>query len=216
MKRAVAVAALALVVLAFVAVRGCSGRINAWDLVNAPPPSGPIVCFGDSLVAGIGADSPDGSYPRQLERLLGREVLVWGTSGLTSAEGFKRLQDARAFRGGVVVVTLGGNDIIKQTPWRQTNESLGKIFQELQARGALVAFTGVEGPIKGTRGKRYRELCRRNGVILIPDILGGILANDDLKADQIHPNDAGYRLMAQRVAAVLGPLLTQTGEEDAE
>ena len=83
---------------------------------------------------------------------------------------------------------------------------------ELQGRGVLVAFTGVEGPLGGSRGKRYRQLCQDHGVILIPDILDGILSDDSLRSDQIHPNGDGYKLMAQRVADVIAPYLND-GEQ---
>ena len=37
----------------------------------------------------------------------------------------------------------------------------------------------------------------------IPDVLGGILTDPDLRADQVHPNGAGYGKMAERVAAAV-------------
>ena len=47
-----------------------SGRINTWDLVNAPPATDePIACFGDSLVHGVGADSEDSTYPALLAEI---------------------------------------------------------------------------------------------------------------------------------------------------
>jgi len=186
-------------------------------MVNAPPQSGAVLCFGDSLVVSVGADTPEERYPYLLAKSLHRKVRARGTAGQTTKEGLKAIKAEPNLTAPVVIVTLGGNDILKQINWARTEENLAAIFKEFQARGALVVLTAVEGPISGSRGKRYRALCRQHGVILVPDILGEILGDQDLKADAIHPNGAGYQIMAAQVAEVLGPFLTEresAGEED--
>ena len=160
----------------------------------------PVICFGDSLVAGIGAESADRTYVSWLQRLLGVRVVGFGAPGETAADGLARLGELPQIRDALVVVTLGGNDVLRQVPWPETAGALEALFRDLQERGCLVAFTAVEGPLPGSRGRRYRKLCRRNGVILVPDVLEGILTDPTLKADPIHPNGDGYRLMAERVA----------------
>ncbi len=183
-----------------------SRRLNYWELTNPSPANPTILCYGDSLVAGFGADDPQGTYPVQLGKILGVEVIASGVPGETSEGGWKRLQATRGRSFGVAVVTLGGNDILQRVPWETTQKNLSAIFQEFQSRGALVLFTAVEGPFGG-RQKRYRQLCREKGVVMVPDILKGILGNPDLTADPIHPNSAGYRLVAERVAKAAAPFL---------
>jgi len=87
-------------------------------------------------------------------------------------------------------------------PWAETERGLRAVFREFQSRGAVVAFTGVEFPLFGgdLRG-RQRRLCRECGVLFIPNILGGILTDSALRADQVHPNRVGYGKVAERVAA---------------
>ena len=204
-------AILLIVVVGIVfAVRLTRTRVNTWDLVNDPPAPGPLVCFGDSLVAGIGADSPESSYPSQLGKLLETETVVFGKPGRTSEEGLRFVREKMSVSDGLVIVTLGGNDILRQVPKERTRECLSQIFAELQQRGALVAFTGVEGPLSGGRGRMHRELCKEHGVILVPDVLAGILSTRSLKADHIHPNAKGYRLMAERVAQAVKPHLASS------
>jgi lysophospholipase L1-like esterase len=41
----------------------------------------------------------------------------------------------------------------------------------------------------------------------VPDVLGGILNRPELMADQIHPNDRGHALMADRFESALRDLL---------
>jgi lysophospholipase L1-like esterase len=43
--------------------------------------------------------------------------------------------------------------------------------------------------------------------LLIPRVLKGILSDRKLKSDSIHPNGAGYRLMAERILKQVRPLL---------
>ncbi len=199
-------AVIVLLALTVVFVHCRRGRLNTWPLVNAPPGPGPIVCFGDSLVAGIGAGSPEASYPARLGELVGRPVEVYGYPGLTAEQGRRKLEQVPALRGSVVIVTLGGNDILQKVPAETTCRHLEWIFSELQRRGAVVVFTEVAGLFSGQRSRRYRELCRRRGVAIVPDVLEGILAAPGLKADTIHPNAAGYRVMAEKVARLLRKL----------
>ena len=180
-----------------------SGR-ESWPLRNFPPAtSGPIVCFGDSLVAGIGAESAAESYPAALQKQLGRQVVAYGVPGDGAADGWRRLQELPGLRGAVVIVTLGGNDILQHRPWPETATALGNIFSELQQRGALVVYTGVDHPLAPRLRGRQRALCREHGVLFVPQVLNGILANPRLVADPVHPNGDGYRIMAERVGAAL-------------
>ncbi len=184
------------------------GQINKWTLINNPPPPGPILCFGDSLVAGVGAENPDLTYPAQLAQLLAMPVEALGFPGMTAEEGYQKFAENKQFRGAVVIVTLGGNDILKQVPWETTEASLRKLFNMIQERKGLAVLTGVEAPLLGDRGTKYLEICKEAGVIYVPDVLRGILTNSDLQADQIHPNGAGYKLMAERVASVVATFLS--------
>lgn len=53
----------------------------------------------------------------------------------------------------------------------------------------------------------YAELAKEENVILIPEVFAKVLGDPDLKADPIHPNAAGYRKLAEGIAAGL----TQSG-----
>ena len=200
-------AAASAVVLVVIAIRLGDRRINHWPVANISATDGPIICFGDSLVAGVGKEARDGSYPAQLALILERDVAALGVPGETAQDGLERLARESQIRNCPVIVTLGGNDLLQRQPWEQTEEALRGIFAELQRRGCLVAYTGVQG-IAGGQAK-HRRLCKHAGVILIPDLLDEITGNSDLKSDLIHPNDAGYRVIAEKVAAYLRPFLEQ-------
>ncbi len=182
--------------------RGCWN--NNWPMRNAAAAGGPVVCFGDSLVAGVGADTPETAYPARLEKLIGRPVASCGLTGYTTADGLNWLREhPDDFRDSLVIVTLGGNDLLGHRPWADTERDLQALFDELHHRGAFVAYTGVSVPLLANHTGEQRSLCRKNGVLFIPNLLGGILGDRTLKADEIHPNAAGYAIVAGRVAATL-------------
>jgi lysophospholipase L1-like esterase len=66
----------------------------------------------------------------------------------------------------------------------------------------LGLFTDDFGPI-------YEETAKQFGAFYIPQVMKGILTDSSLKSDPIHPNKAGYRLIAERVAEKIKPLLHQ-------
>ena len=46
--------------------------------------------------------------------------------------------------------------------------------------------------------EKYEQLADDTGALLVPDILGGIMDNEKLMHDTIHPNAAGYEIMADK------------------
>lgn len=179
-------------------------------ITNAPPARLGIVAFGDSLTAGVGA-SPGHDYPSVLSQIIGREVINRGVSGDTTADALKRLdRDVLALDPGIVIVILGGNDFLRKVPEKEVEKNLTEIITRIQEKGAVVILGEMRGPAPGMDyGNLYKRLARRHGTVLVPDILGEILTHPKLKSDPIHPNDAGYEIIARRVAEKLEPLLME-------
>ena len=64
----------------------------------------------------------------------------------------------------------------------------------------MVVLVGLRlGIFSDEYGPMYEEIAEIHGALLIPDVLDGILSDPRLKADTIHPNAAGYALMAERI-----------------
>ena len=190
---------LAILPLSLTLLPGCGSP----PLVNAPPAANTICCFGDSLVAGVGVDDQTDSFPAVLSELIGREVSALGTSGASTADGVDLCEQIATDACGIVIVTLGGNDIMQQVPYDETEKNLETIFTNLQTRGAVVVFTCVLSPLSMSRGRKYKVLCKRMGVLFVPDIMAGIITDPTLRTDEVHPNAEGYRLIAERVATTL-------------
>ena len=166
--------------------------------VKNPRPAGEtIVCFGDSLTHGTGA-SPGMDYPSQLSRLIGRPVVNAGIPGDTTARALERLErDVLSRSPRIVLITLGGNDLKNRQDRDSAFRNLKTIITSIQGRGALVIVGGLDVPVWG-RGfqEQYRKVSEETGAVLVPDVLKGLLGNPDKMSDAIHPNDAGYAIMA--------------------
>jgi len=164
---------------------------------NTRPAGDTIICFGDSLTYGTGA-SQGMDYPSQLSRLIGKPVINAGIPGDTTATALARLdRDVLGRSPRIVLITLGGNDLKNHQGSDRAFRNLKTIITSIQDRGALVIVGGLDVPIWG-RGfqEQYRKVCEETGAVLVPDILKGLLGNPEKMSDAIHPNDAGYAVMA--------------------
>ena len=158
-----------------------------------------IVCFGDSLTYGTGA-SPGLDYPSRLGEMLGQEVINAGVPGDTTASALDRLEeDVLSESPGLVLITLGGNDLKNGVPVNDALRNLITIVETIQEHNARVIVGGLKIPLRDRGyGEAYAELESRTGIVLIPHILEDIMGNRSLMSDPIHPNDDGYELMAEK------------------
>lgn len=173
-----------------------------------------IVAFGDSLFAGYGLAQNEGLAPA-LDRALATsglsaEVVNAGVSGDTSAAGLQRLAfalDGQPRKPDLVIVGLGGNDMLRGISPEQTRENLDSILSELQRRGIPAMLSGmVAAPNMGpdfaaSFNAIYPDLAKKYGVPLYPFTLDGVIGQSDLMlADGIHPNARGVAAVADRLA----------------
>lgn len=170
-----------------------------------------IIAFGDSLVAGQGA-SAGRDLVSVLSQRLGVPIINAGRNGDTSRSALARLDHAVVSRNPrVVIVLLGGNDLLRRIPREETFENLAAIVERIRRRGAAVLLVGLSiGPFMDPYARGYEDLARRTSAALVPDILDGIIGRADRMSDGVHPNDRGYQMMADR----LEPVLRQIAQPD--
>ncbi len=167
-----------------------------------------IICFGDSLTFGTGAPR-DKSYPAQLAEMIGQPVINSGIPGDTTDRALRRLErDVLSKSPRIVLITLGGNDLKNGVNKKTAFKNLKDIVDTIQARGALVVFGGIR-LLFWDRGyeEEYEKLAAETGALLVPDILGGLMGHEELMHDTIHPNGAGYKIMAQKFYTRIKPYL---------
>jgi lysophospholipase L1-like esterase len=163
-----------------------------------------IICFGDSLTYGTGA-GPGMDYPAQLSAMISKPVINAGVPGDTTAGALQRLeQDVLSQSPDLVLITLGGNDLKNGVPAKTAFENLKAIVESIQDSGGRVIIGGLKFPLRDRGfGKGYTALAEDTGADLIPDIFDGIMGNQKLMSDPIHPNSDGYRHMAQKFLDVI-------------
>ena len=167
-----------------------------------------IICFGDSLTFGTGAPR-DKSYPAQLAEMIGQPVINSGIPGDTTDRALRRLErDVLSKSPRIVLITLGGNDLKNGVNKKTAFKNLKDIVDTIQASGALVVFGGIR-LLFWDRGyeEEYEKLAAETGALLVPDILGGLMGHEELMHDTIHPNGAGYKIMAQKFYTRIKPYL---------
>ncbi len=163
----------------------------------------------DSLTAGYGATAGH-DYPTLLSQRLGIPIINQGHSGDTTADGLRRLGQVLPLRPSVVLLCLGGNDCLppRDVPVDVMISNLGRIIDQLQQQGAFVVLIGVHSPsVLDKNKKHFRQLARDKRTFYVPDIFKGIFLKPIYMSDALHPNDAGYRAIAERLEKELRPLL---------
>lgn len=181
---------------------------NKDDMItNFPPVHGPIVAFGDSLVFGYGA-SIGNDFVSVLSKETGRDIINMGINGNTTADGLNRIDTVLALKPSVVIVLLGGNDFLRKVPATETFNNLDTIVQKLQANGAVVVLLGIQGGVLSDPfASQFETLSKERGTGYVPNVLAGMIGNQSLMYDTIHPNDRGYKRIADKVLPVLQRVL---------
>lgn len=193
--------ALVLILAAVTAVTGCGP-----DVPNLDSPGRTIVCLGDSITSGVGT-SPGAAYPDLLASRLGVEILNAGVSGDTAEDGLARLDDVLEQDPWLVLVELGGNDILRRVPPARTEAALRQILDRLLAARVAPVLVEIETPFGGAYSAIFEKLGDEYDIPVIEDTLGEILLDPALKADTIHPNDQGHAVLAEAIAETLEPIL---------
>lgn len=182
-----------------------------------------LILLGDSITAGYGVEQPQ-AYPALLQQKIREaglpfEVVNAGLSGDTTAGGLRRLDWLLQRPVDLLVIALGGNDGLRGIPPETTTANLQAIIDKVKTRQpqARIALAGMRLPpnlgadYTARFEKIYPALAQKNGVLLIPFLLEGVGGNHELnQPDQIHPNAAGHKVIAELMWEKLQPLLRST------
>jgi len=193
----------------------------ALPVIPVMGPERRIIAFGDSLFAGYGLDLRD-SYPEKLENALrakgmNADVINAGVSGDTTAAGLNRLEFTLAAQDvppDLLILELGGNDLLRGLKPEETKANLGKMLTILKAQKVPVLLMGMRAPpnygpeFQAEFDALYRDLAKEYGADLIPFWMEDIYREPELfQSDRIHPTADGIeRLVAATLGEVEGAL----------
>jgi len=189
-----------------------------------------VAALGDSLTQGYGLPSEQGFVP-QLQRWLdarGAEatVLNAGVSGDTTAGGLARVDWTLTPDVDALIVTLGGNDMLRGLDPTEARANLAGILDAAAAREVPVLLIAMVAP--GNYGPDYKtafdaaypDLAAEYGAVLHPNFLRALSADTDLgtalsrymQPDGIHPNAEGVALIVEDVGPSVLELLDRAAD----
>ena len=202
----------------------------AASAVDAPPtapvmgPERRILALGDSLFAGYGLNRED-SYPARLEaalraRGINARIANASVSGDTTGDGLQRLEfilNSQETPPELVLVSLGGNDVLRGLPPEQTRRNLDAVLSELDRRKIKVVIMGMLAP--PNMGADYRArfdpifpaLARAHEAGLVPFFLQAVIGRPELvQPDHIHPTLPGIEAIVAATRDTVAAALPKT------
>lgn len=205
---------IVLIIWLLVSVTSCGKEYRYVPL----PTTSNIVILGDSLTYGTGADKGE-DYASILASDTGWNVVNAGVPGNTTSDGLARLTDllearkAGELKIDFLIIELGGNDFLKRVPEEETVKNLKAILMQAKANSIQTALLAIPefSPVGAAFGNLsdhplYEKLAKETGTPLIEDLFSDVLAKNSLKADYIHPNAEGYRIVESNLREALTEL----------
>lgn len=190
------------------------------SLQTAPAKDKVILCFGNSLTAGMGLKLEE-AFPAVLQRRLDSldlpyQVINAGLSGETTASGKSRVAWVLNQKVDIFILELGANDGLRGIPLNETRMNLQAIIDIVKEKNpeVQIVLAGMQippnmGPDYTTAFKTiFPELAEKNNLKLIPFLLENVGGIPELNQDDgIHPTVEGQKIVAENVWVVLEDLL---------
>ncbi|MDD3065231.1 MAG: GDSL-type esterase/lipase family protein [Endomicrobiaceae bacterium] len=165
-----------------------------------------IVCFGDSLTHGTGASNGE-TYPYFLQKFTNLTVVNAGVHGDTSQQGLDRIDEIFQFKPFMVLIEFGANDFFRKIPTAVTKKNIESIVDKIQASGATAVILCTEDNQLPELRRILVEISNDKNAPILSGILNEIWTDRTLFADDLHPNSAGYKIVAEKVYERIKPLL---------
>ncbi|WPZ29098.1 arylesterase [Sulfitobacter sp. OXR-159] len=194
-----------------------------------------IAALGDSLTQGYGLPAEEGFVP-QLQAWLDAEgveakIVNAGVSGDTTAGGRARVDWTLTPEVDAMIVTLGGNDMLRGLDPAQARGNIDDILAAAKRAEVEVLLVGMSAP--GNYGAGYKaefealypDLAEAHGTQFYPDFFTGLLAEEKgaasarsetiqryFQGDGIHPNAEGVALIVEDIGPAVAKLAAQAAE----
>jgi len=164
-----------------------------------------ILAFGDSLTYGSGT-SKETNYPSILSKISSHKVVNAGISGEVTQAGVSRLPSLLdKHQPELLVLIHGGNDMIRKITPQQIANNLKQMINEAKQRNIKVVMFGVPKPSLFLLDSAdiYSQVAEELNIPIDSKTLPKILSDNSLKSDSIHPNQKGYKILAESVFNLL-------------
>jgi|SRR5690348_1100268 lysophospholipase L1-like esterase len=204
------------------------------DADDALPPPAPgenrVVFMGDSITEGWGMKATP-TTPARGEFFPGKPYINRGISGQTTPQMLVRFrQDVINLKPKVVVILAGTNDIAEntgKTTIREIGNNIASMSDLARANGITVVLCSVlpasdfqwhpglqPAPKIKALNEWIRDYADKNGFVYVDYYSSMVNGEGGLKAelspDGVHPNKAGYDIMAPLAEAGIAEALKKT------
>jgi acyl-CoA thioesterase I len=165
---------------------------------------GSVMVLGDSLSSGGFAETR--AWPERFEALAGISTTSFANAGETVGSALIYQIDRLTEAGpeSLIVIELGGNDLLGGTSAREFSTDLDAVLTAARSSGsAVVMFELPVPPGRWHWGAIQRKAARRHDVPLIPKrVLARLISNGEFVEDGLHPTDAGHQYLARELARI--------------
>lgn len=184
------------------------------------------IAFGDSITEGVGGTNNTGYPPRLEQRLdtrIGPSTVVnEGVGGERTIQGLGRIDDVLgAHNARFILIMEGTND----TTWQYSTETitfnLGEMIDHSINYGTTPLLAtlpprqdSLDGRVKDDINPAISGLAHEKGVTLVDQYTDLAKDKDKYMADHLHPNDAGYELMADTWFTAINNILNPQKEDE--
>ncbi|MEV7431829.1 MULTISPECIES: SGNH/GDSL hydrolase family protein [unclassified Nocardioides] len=186
-----------------------------------------LLVLGDSIAAGLGADSPGGTFGAQLAKRLAKAAsrsVRLHTAAVVGAESSMLRAQLAGLPGGyrpdVAVIVVGGNDVTHRVRVSESRRHLAEAISTLRAAGVPVvvgtcpdlgALGVLQQPLRTLARVASRQLAAAQRdvaleqgalAVSLADVVGPFFVTrpDEMFAvDRFHPSSAGYKRTAKAV-----------------
>ena len=178
-----------------------------------------IIAFGDSITRGYASES--GGYPPKLNHLLNSngkpsDVANYGIDGEKTTQGVNRIDSVMAsFASEIILIMEGANDVI----WGISMQTSAFNLQEMISKAKAAGVTPVIATLLPNGWHNYetdvalawnpmiKDLAGNNGIRLSDQYAAILPSWATANADDVHPNDAGYQIMANTWYSTIASLI---------
>lgn len=193
-----------------------------------------IAALGDSLTQGYGLVAQDG-FTAQLQDWLDAHeieatIVNAGVSGDTTAGGLSRVDWTLTPDIGAMIVTLGGNDLLRGLSPELTRANLSGILEAAKSKDIPVLLVGMQAP--GNYGAEYKaafdaiypDLAADYGTLYFEGFLKPLtelgpwdeILKTKMQPDGIHPNAEGVAVIVEAMGSTVAKLAEQAATAQAD
>lgn len=185
-----------------------------YHIISTPhaAPDRSVTVIGDSVTAGVGGSETAETWPRILAREHQLQVQDISHVGETVASALKRAR-SKSIESSVVVIEIGGNDVLGTTTSAQFANDLEALVAYLATQNRqIIMFELPLPPFYHEYGRVQRSIAARYDVFLVPKrVFLSVLGGSDSTLDTIHLTQRGHQSMAESVWRLIEPAFDGQG-----